>query len=246
MAGCTFSAVNDGDTQRKDSLQNAVQSRKVPDARCSQFITTPYESEVASFFLKCLYSSVNTIFTTRAWTTQQENFQQSFQLGSDKMAVVKARCQIMENALPAGPLKIQQPFYVVEDQQGEHMIFCIDQTSRLCLVMKASSGKNELLPLHDQLELGAGRAVSALAVSQNYDGKINVVFTIRQEQGGDRLYVLLPMPPTRDVWTNPTTLKAAMCSGDQEAVRVRNIMLVSHSPRRSLVTTCTEPWLTSI
>lgn len=107
------------------------------------------------------------------------------------------------------------------------MIFCIDQTSRLCLIVKGASGKNELVPLHEHFQLGTGRVVTALGVSQNSDGKVNVVFSVRNAQDTDQLYVVLPLDPTREVWTDADGLKQALCQGEQSSIRVREIMLVS-------------------
>ncbi|QIX02072.1 hypothetical protein AMS68_007589 [Peltaster fructicola] len=144
---------------------------------------------------------------------------------SSLKASVKAKCQIMNNALPAGTLKIQKPFYVVEDTTGEHMIFCIDQSARLCLIMKGRTGKNELVPLHAHLGLGDGRAVTALAVSQNIDLNINLVCSVRNAHGSDDLFILAPTRPALEAWTDGDTLKGDLCHGEQASITIREIML---------------------
>lgn len=107
----------------------------------------------------------------------------------------------MDNAFPAGQLKLSGDFHVVEDEQGEHMIFSADHKGRLVLIMKGPGGHNEWINLSERLHLSPEQTVSTVAVSQNRDGKVHLVFAARQPGGSDKLFVLKPRAAKRAEWT---------------------------------------------
>ncbi|OCL02909.1 hypothetical protein AOQ84DRAFT_443053 [Glonium stellatum] len=141
------------------------------------------------------------------------------------MAKVTARSEFMDNAFPAGQLKLNGDFYVVEDERGEHMIFSADKRGRLCLIMKEKSGHNELIDLSDKFQIPQGQTISALAVSQNRDGRIHLVFATRQPDGLDRLFVIRPMAPERAEWTRAFDISTDVFTGEQWKINVRQILL---------------------
>lgn len=143
------------------------------------------------------------------------------------MAKAVARTEFMNNAFPAGPLKLKGDFYVVEDEAGEHMIFTADSRGRLCLIMKGESGHNELINLSDKFLLSASQVVKAVAVSQNRDGQIHLVFSAQRDAQHDDIFVLRPMKPERAEWKRNFTLEADFYSGERLSVQVRQILLVS-------------------
>jgi hypothetical protein len=107
----------------------------------------------------------------------------------------------MDNAFPAGPLKLRGKFSVTLDNNGECMIFRVDDIGSLCLILKGIDGRNELLRLGPKFGVPEDQTVTALAVNQNpKNNKVNLVFAIRQKDGSSRLLVVEPMEPTREAW----------------------------------------------
>jgi hypothetical protein len=143
------------------------------------------------------------------------------------MAKAVARTEFMNNAFPAGPLELKGDFYVTEDEHGEHMIFTADSRGKLCLIMKGESGHNELINLSDKFLLSESQVVKALAVSQNRDGQIHLVFSAQRDAQNDDIFVLRPMKPQRAEWKRNFTAEADFYSGEQMNVQVRQILLVS-------------------
>ena len=129
------------------------------------------------------------------------------------MAIITAACEFMQNAFPAGPLSITNKFHVVEDRNGEHMIFAIDKRGKLCLILKGLDGHNELVNLSTSLALGDASKVTALAVTQSRQYRVHLSFAVSKSNGYDELYVMKPMPAERQAWLEPATLKAALYTG---------------------------------
>lgn len=143
------------------------------------------------------------------------------------MAKAVARTEFMNNAFPAGPLKLKGDFYVTEDEVGEHMIFTADSRGKLCLIVKGESGHNELINLSDKFLLSETQVVKALAVSQNRDGQIHLVFSVQRNAQNDDIFVLRPMKPQRAEWKRNFNREADFYSGEKLNVQVRQILLVS-------------------
>ncbi|MCJ1395978.1 hypothetical protein MMC18_008864 [Xylographa bjoerkii] len=141
------------------------------------------------------------------------------------MANVTARCQLMQNAFPAGPLSLQGSFYVVEDVQGEHMIFSIDKRDKLCLVVKGSDGHNELINLSTSLGLADSSKITALAVTQSRWSQVHLTFAASGSDGHDNLHVMKPMPAERKAWLDPAALKAALYTGQLSNVSISDILM---------------------
>lgn len=143
------------------------------------------------------------------------------------MAKVTSRCELMDNAFAAGPAKLEGKFFVVEDELGEHMVFSADKRGKLCLVLKGESGHNELVNLSEKFEIPDDQPVTALAVSQNRDGKIYLVFAVRQSDQSSKLYVVGPIAAGRDEWLQPTSLTSRLYRGEQWQIQIRDFLLVS-------------------
>lgn len=135
----------------------------------------------------------------------------------------------MNNAFPAGPLKLKGDFYVTEDELGEHMIFTADARGKLCLIMKGESGHNELINLSDKFQLSESQVVKALAVSQNRDGQIHLIFSVQRDAQNDDIHVLRPMKNTRAEWKQIFSREVDFYTyaGEKLNVQVRQILLVS-------------------
>lgn len=113
------------------------------------------------------------------------------------MAQITAQYELMNDAFPAGPLKLESNFGVVQDANGEHMIFASDKSGIFYLVMKGRDGHNELINLSDRYRLTATQKVRAFAGSQNADLSIFLVFAIQESQKADRLVIVRPMQSNR-------------------------------------------------
>ncbi|KAL8710645.1 MAG: hypothetical protein Q9220_004869 [cf. Caloplaca sp. 1 TL-2023] len=141
------------------------------------------------------------------------------------MANVTAQCDLMQNAFPAGPLSLQGRCYVVEDINGEHMIFSIDKRGSLCLVVKGVDGHNELINLSTVLAVGDDTKVAALAVTQSRQGLVYLTFAVRRPDGFDELHVMKPMPAEPRAWLDATVLKAGLYVGNQSQTSISDILM---------------------
>ena len=152
------------------------------------------------------------------------------------MAKTTATCEFMDNAFPAGQLKLSGDFYVVEDESGEHMIFSADQKGRLCLILKGPNGHNEWINLSDKFQVPEDQTISALAVSQDRNRLIHLVFAARQKDGTDKLFVVKPMCATRSEWTREFDGSSDLFMGEQWNITIREILLVCSSFRNFSLT----------
>ncbi|KAL8952930.1 MAG: hypothetical protein Q9222_001189 [Ikaeria aurantiellina] len=141
------------------------------------------------------------------------------------MANVTARCDLMQNAFPAGSLSLQGKFYVVEDVNGEHMIFSIDKRGSLCLVVKGADGHNELINLSTLLAISDGSKVVALAVTQSRQSSIYLTFAVSRPDGFDELHVMKPMPAEPRAWVDATALKAGLYNGQKTNINISDILM---------------------
>lgn len=135
-----------------------------------------------------------------------------------------AHTQLMENAFPAGQLKLDDNFCVVKDVNGEHMIFGTESNC-LCLVVKGLNGHNQLINLTQTFGISEQHSVRALAVTQNNDGKIHLVFSVSRPKGTDHLYVLQPMPAVPSEWAK-AELKTGLYPVQDLGAEVHEILLV--------------------
>ncbi|KAJ4250995.1 hypothetical protein NW762_011645 [Fusarium torreyae] len=141
------------------------------------------------------------------------------------MAKISAKCEFMDNALPAGNLSLQGKFYVAEDENGEHMIFSLDKRGQLCLVLKGPNGHNELINLSSRLGLADSEKVSSFAVSQNSNGDIHLCLTARNNDAADRLLVMPPTSGNRNAWTCQFDPYKDLYTGEQWGIHVRELLL---------------------
>jgi len=148
------------------------------------------------------------------------------------MAKISAQCEYMTNAFPAAPLKLKGEFAVAEDHNGEHMIFTSDERGVLCLIAKGKQGHNELIDLSRKFGFSKEQTVRTLAVSQNLDGTIHLVFALQENGKADQLFVLRPMAPSVDDWI-ALHGRDAFYSGPQWDITIREILLVSFPGKSS-------------
>jgi hypothetical protein len=144
------------------------------------------------------------------------------------MAQITSQCEMMQNAVAAGPIKLKGRFFAVEDGQGEPMIFSIDQNGKLCLIMKDDSGENVLLNLNEKFAVPDDHTITALAATQNRNGKIHLCFAASKGGDASKLYVLQPMGTGLDLWDVPS-LESLCYKGEQWKIQIRDILLVSCS-----------------
>lgn len=142
------------------------------------------------------------------------------------MPKVNARCELMDNAFPAGPLKLRGSFFVVQDKAGENMIFSVDDFGLLRLIARGEDGNNVLIDLSAKFGLSDGESVTALAVNQNRDGTIHLVFAARQTDGASMLFVVEPMTADREAWSTSSSLNDKLYQGEQWSVNIHEFMLV--------------------
>ncbi|KAF4954223.1 hypothetical protein FGADI_5436 [Fusarium gaditjirri] len=141
------------------------------------------------------------------------------------MAKVTAKCEFMENVLPAGRLSLKERFHVAEDDHGEPMIFSLDIRNQLCLIMKGTEGHNQLINLSDRFGLSKDESVGSFSVSQNKNGHIHLCFTARKSGAADRLIVVQPIAASWPEWTRKMDPSQDLYSGEQWNIHVREILL---------------------
>ncbi|KAF4456358.1 Vegetative incompatibility protein HET-E-1-like protein 20 [Fusarium austroafricanum] len=151
------------------------------------------------------------------------------------MANITASCELMDNAFPAGPLMLRGKFSVVLDSNGECMIFSVDNTGSLCLILKGTDGHNELLRLGPKFGVADDQQVTAFAVSQNAkDHRVNLVFAVRQKDGSGRLLVIEPMEPKREVWSAENLQDNLYTGNPKWNINISDIMLAGSSDERGV------------
>ena len=141
------------------------------------------------------------------------------------MATFTARSNLMQNAFPAGQLSLQGKFCVVGDDAGEHMIFSVDKRGKLCLVLKGEDGHNELINLSTSFSIDEAAKITALAVTQSRGNLVYLAFAVSRPDSLDDLYVLKPTPAARLAWLDPAVLRAALYTGQQGNVAIRDILM---------------------
>ncbi|KAF7556288.1 hypothetical protein G7Z17_g1483 [Cylindrodendrum hubeiense] len=146
------------------------------------------------------------------------------------MPKVSSRCELMDNAFPAGPLKLRGNFFVTQDETGENMLFSVDKDGTLRLILKGENGINESINLSDKFGLADNETVRALSVNQNLDGIIHLVFATLQTDGSTKLYVVEPMTAVRSVWKPSGTLVGRLYTGEQWPVNIREFLMLPVNP----------------
>ncbi|KAL8992487.1 MAG: hypothetical protein Q9169_007066 [Polycauliona sp. 2 TL-2023] len=141
------------------------------------------------------------------------------------MAQITARCELMQNACPAGPLSLQGKFHVVEDTHDEHMIFSIDKRGSLCLVVKGAHGHNELINLSASFDLSDGSRITALAVTRSRQSLIHLAFAVGKADGFDDLYVVRPMPAEPRAWLDAAAVRSGLYVGQQSKITISDILM---------------------
>ncbi|KAK0384084.1 hypothetical protein NLU13_8173 [Sarocladium strictum] len=147
------------------------------------------------------------------------------------MATIASRCAMMQNAFPATTLSLQGKFFVVEDNNGEPMIFSVDSRGKLCLVVKGVNGHNELINLSTSFGLDEKAEVTALAVTQSRQNLLHLTFAASRADGYHSLHVVRPMPSEREAWLDPEALKRGLYSGQLGDVTVSDILMGNGNDR---------------
>ena len=122
--------------------------------------------------------------------------------------------------------KTSAQFAVAEDQNEEHMIFTSDESGLLCLIVKGDQGRNEIIDLSQKFGFTQQQSISTLAVSQNLDGTIHLVFAVQENGKADRLLVLRPMAPQIKDWL-ALSGRDHFYTGPQWDITIRELLLVN-------------------
>ena len=117
-------------------------------------------------------------------------------------------------------------FAVVEDQNGEHMVFTSDESGLLCLIVKGDQGHNAIIDLSQKFGFTQQPSISTFAVSQNLDGTIHLVFAVQESGKADRLFVLRPMSPQTKDWL-ALSGRDHFFTGPQWDITIKELLLVS-------------------
>ncbi|KAL2670302.1 hypothetical protein Neosp_014769 [[Neocosmospora] mangrovei] len=149
------------------------------------------------------------------------------------MPKVTSSCELMDNAFPAGEVKLKGDFFVAQDDAGENMIFSIDNDGALQLILRGDSGSNTIVHLSSKFGLAVGEVVTALAVNQNKDGTIHLVFAARQNDGSSKLFVVEPMAPKRQDWDTTEGLTSRLYSGQQWPLNIREFLIGSSNDKKN-------------
>ena len=131
----------------------------------------------------------------------------------------------MQNASPADPLSLRGKFYIVEDIEGEHMMFSVDECGSLCLVVKGANGHNELINLKDSFALSDAFKITALAVTRSRQSLVHLAFAVSNAHGYDDLCVMRPMPAEPRAWLDAPSLKSGLYYGEQSKVSISDILM---------------------
>lgn len=142
------------------------------------------------------------------------------------MPKVTSSCELMDNAFPAAKVKLKGDFFVAQDEAGENMIFSVDDDGALQLILRNEMGDNAIVHLSSKFGVAAAEVVTALAVNQDADGTIHLVFAARQKDGSSKLFVVEPMAPKRQDWNTTESLMSRLYSGEQWAINIREFLIV--------------------
>ncbi|KAF4497937.1 hypothetical protein FAGAP_5884 [Fusarium agapanthi] len=149
------------------------------------------------------------------------------------MPKVTSSCELMDNAFPAGEVKLKGDFFVAQDEAGENMIFSVDDDGALQLVLRNEIGDNVIIHLSSKFGVAATEVVTALAVNQDIDGIIHLVFAASQKDGSSKLYVVEPMAPKRQDWNTTESLTGRLYSGEQWAINIREFLIGSSNDKKN-------------
>lgn len=116
---------------------------------------------------------------------------------------------------------------VAADKNGQPMIFAPDDQGLLCLIVKGKQNQNEIIELNQKFAFSAQQTIRTLAVSQNTDGTIHLVFVIKEDGKADQLFVLRPMTAQPDDW-KALSGRDGFYTGPQWDITIREILLVSN------------------
>ncbi|KAF5964697.1 hypothetical protein FCOIX_13289 [Fusarium coicis] len=148
------------------------------------------------------------------------------------MPKVTSSCELMDNAFPAGEVELKGDFFVTQDEAGENMIFSVDDDGALQLILRNEMGDNVIVHLSSKFGVAAHEAVTALAVNQDIDGTIHLVFAANQKDGSSKLYVVEPMAPKRQDWNTTESLTGRLYSGEQWAINIREFLIGSSNDKK--------------
>ncbi|KAF5558478.1 hypothetical protein FPHYL_7387 [Fusarium phyllophilum] len=149
------------------------------------------------------------------------------------MPKVTSSCELMDNAFPAGEVKLKGDFFVAQDEVGENMIFSVDDGGALQLILRNELGDNVIVHLSSKFGVAATEVVNALAVNQDTDGTIHLVFSASQKDGSSKLYVVEPMAPKRQDWNTTESLADRLYSGEQWAINIREFLIGSSNDKKN-------------
>lgn len=115
---------------------------------------------------------------------------------------------------------------IAADKNGQPMIFAPDDQGLLCLIVKNEQGHNEIIELSQKFAFSVQQTIRTLALSQNTNGTIHLVFVIKEDGKADQLFVLRPMSAKPDDWKS---LSGRECfyTGPQWDITIREVLLVS-------------------
>jgi len=122
--------------------------------------------------------------------------------------------------------KASTQFAVVEDRDGKHMIFTTDESGRLYLIVKGEQGQSEIIDLGQKFGFTQQQSISTLAVSQNLDGTIHLVFAVQEIGKANLLFVLRPMAPQMKDWL-ALSGRGHFYAGPQWDITIKELLLVS-------------------
>ncbi|EWY82057.1 hypothetical protein FOYG_14177 [Fusarium oxysporum NRRL 32931] len=149
------------------------------------------------------------------------------------MPKVTSSCELMDNAFPAAKVKLKGDFFVAQDEAGENMIFSVDDDGALQLILRNEMGDNAIVHLSSKFGVAAAEVVTALAVNQDADGTIHLVFAARQKDGSSKLFVVEPMAPKRQDWNTTESLMSRLYSGEQWAINIREFLIGSSNDKKN-------------
>jgi len=149
------------------------------------------------------------------------------------MVQVSVQSEFMQNAFPASKFQVKDQISVVQDVNGEHMVFALEDGGILSLILKGSTGNNEVIDLNHRFDLDTAQSVKTFAVSQNIDLTIHLVFVVEEDSEDDKVIAIEPTAATYEAWTDTADLSASLFDIPNWKVSVREVLLVSvPSPKR--------------
>lgn len=138
----------------------------------------------------------------------------------------------MTQTVSGTPVESASLFYVANDDKNAPMIFSVDTQGQLNLILKDKSSNNTSIHLNASFQLPIKSVVTALKVTQDISGKLNLVFA----ENGNKIHIMSQVNLATMDWTqaNLSSYLTVEKPGSLQPVKmakIKDFLLVSSSLR---------------